>query len=157
MQQIISLIRKSITLTVPAGLALLVLSGCGSGGTTAMVDDPRVQKFTKDNFEGEVLASTQPVLVDFWAIWCGPCKKVAPIVAELAGDFEGRVKVGKVDVDAGNELAQKYDISAIPTLLIFKDGKIASQIVGLRTKADLKLELEKVLSAAAPPATPPKI
>ena len=81
---------------------------------------------------------------------------IAPIVAELAGEFEGRAKVGKVDVDAETDLAKQYNISAIPTLLIFKDGKVVNQIVGLRGKADLKKELEKFVEATAPAATAPK-
>ncbi len=110
---------------------------------------------TDTNFDQEVLQATVPVLVDFWATWCGPCKMIAPIVAELAGEFEGRAKVGKVDVDAEADLAKQYNISAIPTLLIFKDGKVVNQIVGLRGKADLKKELEKFVEATAPAATAP--
>jgi len=102
-----------------------------------------VRTFTSANFQSEVLSSTQPVLVDFWAVWCGPCKAIAPVVSQLADDFEGRARVGKVNVDAELTLARQYNISAIPTLLIFKDGKVVEQIVGLRGKEELKGMLAK--------------
>ncbi len=149
--------RKIVATASLVALALVLFSSCAPDNQTSVaVDDSRVVKLTKDNFPAEVLKSSQPVLVDFWATWCGPCKMIAPIVAELAGEFEGRAKVGKVDVDAETDLAKQYNISAIPTLLIFKDGKVVNQIVGLRGKADLKKELEKFVEATAPAATAPK-
>jgi len=84
------------------------------------------------------------VLVDFWAEWCGPCKMIAPILDELAGEYDGKVKVGKVNIDDYQAIATQYGIRAIPTLLIFKDGEVAEQVVGLRNKRDLKANLDKV-------------
>ncbi len=100
--------------------------------------------FNSGNFEQEVLKSTAPVLVDFWAEWCGPCKMVAPILDELAGEYAGRVKMGKVNVDEAQDLAAEYGIRAIPTMLLFKDGQVVEQIVGLRSKPDLKSKLDGV-------------
>lgn len=102
-----------------------------------------ITTLTKDNFQSEVLSSTVPVLVDFWAEWCGPCKMIAPVLDELAGEMGGTVKIGKVNIDDHQDLAAQYGIRAIPTLLIFKGGQVAEQIVGLRSKRDLKDSLTK--------------
>ena len=92
-------------------------------------------EITDANFEQEVIKSEIPVLIDFWAVWCGPCKAIAPIMTELAAEYEGRLKVGKLDIDNNQEVSVKYGIRSIPTLLLFKDGKIVDQIVGAVPKA----------------------
>jgi len=99
-------------------------------------------EFTDANFDQEVLKSDLPVLVDFWAVWCGPCKMIAPVVKELAKEYDGKVKIGKVDVDNNQNVSIKYGIRSIPTLLIFKDGKIVEQIVGAVPKAQIVQKLE---------------
>ena len=98
--------------------------------------------FTDDNFATEVLQSDKPVLVDFWAVWCGPCKIIAPFVEELAGELEGKAKVGKLDVDNNQESAIKYGVRSIPTVLIFKGGKVVDTIIGAVPKNQLKQKLE---------------
>lgn len=95
-----------------------------------------------DNFQQEVLAADKPVLIDFWAEWCGPCKALAPIVDQIAGEFEGKLRVGKFDVDVNN-VHMDYDVQGIPTLILFKDGAEIHRFVGYRTHAKLKAELEK--------------
>ncbi len=100
---------------------------------------------TDANFESEVIKSNIPVLIDFWATWCGPCKAIAPIVEDLAKEYDGKVKVGKVDVDNNQQTAIKYGIRSIPTLLIMKDGKINNTIVGAVPKAQIVQKLNAAL------------
>lgn len=87
-------------------------------------------EITDANFDSEVINSDKPVLIDFWAVWCGPCKLIAPVVEEVAKEYDGKFKVGKMDIDNNPNVAMKYGIRSIPTLLIFKDGKVVDQIVG---------------------------
>ena len=108
-----------------------------------------VVAFTDDNFEAEVLKSEQPVLVDFWAEWCGPCRMLAPTIDELAEEYKGRVKVGKVDTDASRTTAMKFSISAIPTVIVFKNGQIVQKISGLRGKKEFKTLLDNTLGVTA--------
>lgn len=98
---------------------------------------------TKENFENEVLKSDKPVLVDFWAAWCGPCRMLAPVIEELAEEFDGRVKVGKVNVDEEPELAAAFQISSIPTVIIFKGGKAAHVEIGCQTRERYRSLLEE--------------
>lgn len=104
-----------------------------------------VADFTDSNFEAEVLKSDKPVLVDFWAEWCMPCRMLTPTIEQLANEFDGKVKVGKVDTDSNREVSVKYGITAIPTVILFKDGEIRQKFVGL-TKKD---EFAKALNAAS--------
>ena len=97
---------------------------------------------TKENFEQEVLKSDIPVLVDFWAVWCGPCQMLAPTIEELAREYEGRVKVGKVNVDEQPEISRQYGIMSIPTLILFKDGQIAEQTMGVQPKESIEAMLK---------------
>ena len=92
---------------------------------------------TDDNFDEEVSSSSTPVLVDYWATWCGPCKMVGPIVEEIASEYEGKLKVGKLDVDSNQALAAKQNVMSIPTLLIFKEGEVVAQQVGALSKTQL--------------------
>src|SRR5690606_28277147 len=105
-----------------------------------------VLTFTDENFQAEVLQSKEPVLVDFWAVWCMPCRAIAPSVDALATEFKGRAKVGKLNVDENQQVAAQYGIRSIPTLLIFKDGKPVDQIVGVQPKAKLAEALERALA-----------
>ncbi|MBI4100713.1 thioredoxin [Candidatus Microgenomates bacterium] len=100
-----------------------------------------------ETFETEVLKSNLPVLVDFWAEWCAPCRMVGPIVDELAKDYEGKMKVGKLNVDENSKTASQYNIMSIPTLLIFKNGKIAKSIIGAQSKERFKQQIDEVLSS----------
>jgi thioredoxin 1 len=101
---------------------------------------------TDANFKQEVLDSTVPVLLDFWAEWCGPCKMIAPVVEQLANEFQGKLKVGKVDVDSNQQTSMQFGIRSIPTLLIFKNGKVVDQIVGAVPKAALADKVSKHLN-----------
>ena len=102
-------------------------------------------KLDEKNFDTEVLTSQMPVLVDFWAVWCGPCKVLEPIVDELAHEYEGKLKVGKVNVDENNSLAMKYNVMSIPTLKFFKNGKVVGELIGAAPKATVEAEIKKYL------------
>lgn len=102
-------------------------------------------KFTVDNFEEEVLKASTPVLVDFYADWCNPCRMMGPVVAKIAEEFEGRVKVGKCNIDENMKLAQEYRVSSIPAFIIFKDGKPAANYVGSMPAAELRKNVEQAL------------
>ena len=101
-----------------------------------------VKEFTDQNFEAEVLKSDQPVLVDFWAEWCMPCRMLTPTIEKIARDYAGKVKVGKLDTDANRDVAIKYSISAIPTVILFRNGEVAQKFVGLRQERDFKEALD---------------
>jgi thioredoxin 1 len=101
---------------------------------------------TEANFQEQVLNSPVPVLVDFWAQWCGPCRMLGPLVDELADEYHGKAKVGKVDIDASQQLAMEYKITAVPTLLVFKGGQVHDVLVGLKSKRDLKSSLDKAIA-----------
>lgn len=100
-------------------------------------------KITGENFEDEVMKSSIPVLIDFWAPWCGPCQMMGPIIEQLAKEYEGKAKVGKVNVDEEGELAQAFGVMSIPTIVLVKDGKVVKQLVGARPKEELE-EIIKV-------------
>jgi thioredoxin 1 len=102
-----------------------------------------VKQVTDSNFESEVLKSELPTLVDFWAIWCGPCKQIAPLVDAMANEYKGKLNVAKVDVDHNQIVAQQYSIRSIPTLLLFKGGKVVGQLVGTMQRAKLEAEIQK--------------
>ncbi len=104
-----------------------------------------VAKLTDANFDEEVVNSKIPVLVDFWAEWCMPCKMIAPIIDELSGEYADKVRFGKVNIDSDRQAAMKFGIQAIPTLLLFKDGKVVNKFVGLKSKNDLKKQIDAVL------------
>ncbi len=101
-----------------------------------------VLEITEANFESEVLQSKEPVLIDFWAPWCGPCRQIAPVVEQLAGEYHGSVKVGKINVDDAQKLAGNYGVNSIPTLMIFKGGQVIEQFVGLQGKPKLQAALD---------------
>jgi len=104
-----------------------------------------VTEVNDDTFEKEVLQSAQPVMVDFWAAWCGPCRALAPVVDEIASEYNGKLKVMKMDVDKNNATPGRYGIRGIPALLIFKDGKVADQIVGFVPKDTISQSITKIL------------
>ena len=100
-------------------------------------------KITRENFENEVMKSNIPVLIDFWAPWCGPCRMMGPIIEQLAEEYEGKAKVGKVNVDEEGELSQAFGVMSIPTIVLVKDGKVVRQAVGARPKAEVEAMLQE--------------
>jgi thioredoxin 1 len=105
-----------------------------------------VKEFTDDNFDAEVIKSDQPVLVDFWAEWCGPCLRLAPTIDKIAGDYVGKVKVGKLNTDSNHNVAMKYGISSIPTVILFKNGEVVQRLVGLRGEREFKQVLDETVT-----------
>lgn len=104
--------------------------------------------FTDENFDADVLKSDKPVLVDFWAEWCGPCKALSPVIDELAAQYKDKVKVGKVNTDDNREISVRFSISAIPTVILFHQGEIVEKFVGLRGKQDFESAIKKIVRAA---------
>ena len=102
-------------------------------------------EITDDNFENEVINSDLPVLIDFWAVWCGPCKMVAPIVEELATEYDGKAKIGKLDVDSNQQTSIKFGVRSIPTLLLFKDGELKETIIGAVPKTNIVEKLNALV------------
>ena len=104
-----------------------------------------VYEFTDQNFETDVQESDLPVLIDFWAVWCGPCKAIAPVLEEIAKEYKGKIKVGKVDVDKNQGTASRYGVRSIPTLLVMKNGEIINQLVGAVPKSNITDILDDIL------------
>lgn len=107
---------------------------------------PDTLEFTDANFDAEVLQSDVPVLVDFWAEWCGPCKALAPLIDEIASEYAGKAKVGKLDTDASRDVSVRFSISAIPTVMVFHKGEVVEKFVGLRSKQDFTKVLDQAVT-----------
>lgn len=105
-------------------------------------------EFTDQNFENDVLNANRPVLVDFWAEWCGPCKALGPVIDELANDYAGKVSIGKVNTDNNPNMSVRFTVSAIPTVILFNKGQIVEKFVGLRAKKDFKSAIDKLVTTA---------
>jgi thioredoxin 1 len=107
---------------------------------------PNTKEFTDSNFDQDVLGANQPVLVDFWAEWCMPCRAIAPTIDELADEYQGKAVVGKLDTDGNRNTAAKYEVSAIPTVILFNKGQVAKKFVGLQSKKEFKTALDEALA-----------
>ena len=132
------LAKIALPMSCPSG-------GLNSEARTAGMANENVLEFTDDNFESDVLQSDTPVVVDFWAEWCMPCRMIAPTIDEIAEEFQGRVRVGKMDIDANRNAAAKY-VSAIPTVIVFKDGEVSKKFVGLTNKDAIAAAIEEATS-----------
>jgi thioredoxin 1 len=143
--------KRLPALAVAAFLPFLGIGGCQDSSYPTGGDSHSTNLVTlsEANFQAEVLSASKPVLVDFWATWCGPCKVLAPVIEEIANEYSGRIGVGKVDVDTAPALAQRYGIQAIPTVMLFKGGRAVDQSLGVVGKRDLQMKLDKVLAEAA--------
>lgn len=130
-------------------VSLLAGGGCDRASSRADAHGTNIVILSEKNFQDEVIAAKVPVLVDFWAPWCGPCRSIAPLVNELADDFAGRARVAKVNVDEASALAQKYGIQAIPTFLYFRDGRVVDQVMGGAPKRELAAKLDKLIAESA--------
>lgn len=104
-------------------------------------------EFTDDNFDADVIKSDVPVLVDFWAPWCGPCKQIAPVIEDIAGEYDGKIKVGKMNTDENQQVPATYGVMSIPTLLIFKSGEVSERIVGAQSKQAITEKINAVLAS----------
>jgi thioredoxin 1 len=137
--------RTILSAALAAGIVAWLVSGCES----AQHDETstNVVKISAASFNQQVLASSKPVVVDFWAPWCGPCRTLAPTISALADEYQGRAVVGKVNVDDEGSLAEKYKIEGIPAVLIFKDGKLVQSLVGLREKSEYQAVLNPLVTA----------
>jgi thioredoxin 1 len=116
-----------------------------SGTPSLILEEVKMQEVTDQSFEQDVLKSEQPVLVDFWAEWCGPCKMIAPTVEQVAQQYEGRAKVVKMNVDENNQVPQRYGIKGIPTLILFKDGSEADRVVGATSRDNISRMIDRSL------------
>jgi thioredoxin len=145
--------RGAIYGAVLAGLFCFA-SGCGGNSAAMNQSTANVKHITDAEFTAEVMQATQPVVVDCYATWCGPCKQLSPIVDALADEYAGKIKFVKVNVDESPKVSQQFQIQAIPTMLFFKDGKLVNTSVGLLPKEDLILRLETLLTTNAPPTVP---
>ena len=135
---------------VGLGLMFFVVSG-GRGSATMNESTQNVKHITEGEFEAEVLNGASPVVVDFYATWCGPCRALAPVVDELAGQFASKIKFVKINVDEAPVLAQRFEIQGVPTLLLFKDGKVVDTLAGLTSAATLNARLGFLAGLGAPP------
>ena len=130
--------------------ALFYFASGGSSSASMNESTENVKRIDESRFEAEVIKSTSPVVVDFYATWCGPCKILGPRLDQLAGSYTNRIQFVKVNVDEASTLARQYDIQAIPTLIFFKNGKVVDRIIGLPASEDLKARLEKFAGANGP-------